>query len=802
MKLNKFNLALLLVAGMYSMNEAQVKPTPKDSLDSKELEEVVVVGRGVIDLVKDRKTPVAVNNISRTEIQNKAVGNVEFPEMLKNTPSIYIANQSGGFGDSSVYVRGFDQTNTAFMLNGQPINGMEDGKMYWSNWAGISDIANAVQIQRGLGASKLAISSVGGTVNIITKATEKQKGGFARFMVGNDSYLKGTIGYNTGLVGKWGFSFMLDHWQAHRKYARGTEGQGQNYFFSVGYKPNENHNFNFMIFGAPQYHDQNYSKPLTTVYNANGSVKTQGYDIHDEKWNSNYGFLDGKYKNLRRNYYHKPVANLNWDWTINNKMNLSSVLYASIGRGGGTGGLGATSNLTPDGLVDFDKIYSNNLAGTSKGIIRSSVNNHMWYGNVTNFNYNIDEHLSFNVGADVRFYKGDHFQEVVDLLGLNSWSVTKANDGAVATNITKTFSANPWSSLFSFAKEKDRVGYDYSEWINYQGGFGQIEYKNSFFSVYAQGAISTQNYKREDRWNNPHTYAGGSVAPKKGKSTDKSGYNVKGGFAFNIDKANSVYFNAGFYSRQPFMDNVFQGTDDGGRSDNTYLRNPKVDNEEITGYEAGYKFQKSNVNVSVNLYSTKWSNRFLAVTNQTYNGDQVDYLYTGVSQIHKGIEVDFNTRPIKEWMVRGYVSYGDWKYDGSANYQIRRESDYIYVGTGSADLHDAKVGDAAQTSFGLGSAIDIVKGLSFDFDLNYYARVYPTLTPKSALSLSSQQTPLDPYALVDAGLTYIFKFGAQNLKFRANAYNVFNTPYTAQINGSNYYLGNGRTWNAAVTYQF
>src|SRR5690606_15361138 len=113
-----------------------------------------------------------------------------------------------------VYVRGFDQTNTAFLLNGQPINGMEDGQMYWSNWSGMTDIANAIQVQRGLGSSKLAISSVGGTVNIITRATTKEEGGLARFTLGNDNFLKGLVGYNTGLMDNgFGISILLSHWQ-------------------------------------------------------------------------------------------------------------------------------------------------------------------------------------------------------------------------------------------------------------------------------------------------------------------------------------------------------------------------------------------------------------------------------------------------------------------------------------------------------------------------------------------------------------------------------------------------------------
>src|SRR5690606_16443720 len=125
-------------------------------VDAEELEAVVIVGSGVIDMEEDRKTPVAVSKISYKEIQQKS-GSQDFPEVMKNTPSVYVASQAGGFGDSKVYVRGFDQTNTAFLLNGQPINGMEDGNMYWSNWSGMTDVASSVQVQRGLGSSKLAI---------------------------------------------------------------------------------------------------------------------------------------------------------------------------------------------------------------------------------------------------------------------------------------------------------------------------------------------------------------------------------------------------------------------------------------------------------------------------------------------------------------------------------------------------------------------------------------------------------------------------------------------------------------------
>src|SRR5690606_3022230 len=227
------------------------------------LEEVVIIGSGIIDLAEDRKTPVAVSTITANTIREKA-GSSDLPEVLKATPSVQSV-QGGGFGEGQMYLRGFDQINTAFLLNGQPINGMEDGNMYWSNWQGVMDVANAVQVQRGLGSSKLAISSVGGTVNIVTKTIDNKEGGFVQTMVGNNNYLKTTASYSTGVSEKgWAFSTLLGHWQGDG-YNYHMDGSGQTYFFSVGYVPNNKHTFNFLITGAPQRHNQRNRYTLGTL---------------------------------------------------------------------------------------------------------------------------------------------------------------------------------------------------------------------------------------------------------------------------------------------------------------------------------------------------------------------------------------------------------------------------------------------------------------------------------------------------------------------------------------------------------
>lgn len=770
----------------------------KLSTDDNVLGEIVLVGSGLIDLAADRKTPIAVSTISAKEVQRKS-GNQEFPEILKNTPSVHVAGQAGGYGDSRMYVRGFDQTNTAFLLNGQPINGMEDGKMYWSNWQGMTDVANAIQIQRGLGSSKLAISSVGGTVNIVTKATDLDQGGFAQGMIGNDNYQKTSVGYNTGMMDNgWGASVMFTHW-AGDGYNKGTAGSGQNYFISIGYKPNDKHQFNFMLFGAPQQHQGNYFSTIDE------------YLEKGRKYNTNIGLYNGKILNERTNYYHKPVANLNWDFQINNNTSLSTVLYASWGRGGGTGPLGndrigGDKITTSDGLIDFDQIHQNNqnIAGGigSYGdsyALRSSVNNHQWYGLVSNLNHDINENWSLNTGIDVRTYTGTHYQRLSNKLGLEGWQVNAGEnlqmpDGYV---VDKQYSPHPWRSMFDDVPKNQRLAYDYDERINYGGVFGQAEYSKNNFSAFVQGALSTQSHVRWDRF-------GYTKENEKSESVNNTGYNIKGGLSYKIEDKHAIYANAGHYSRQPFHDNIYlnYGND----------VNPLTKNEKILGLELGYAYTSRVFSANLNLYRTSWQDRVTG--NSKTDSDTGILLYeqnSGVSQLHSGVELDFIFRPLDNLDIKGFASFGDWKYDDDVLTRTYDESLNL-VNEETKDVTDGKVGDAAQTNLGLGATYYVTNNFSVDADFRYYSDLYANRVVKDNIELPD-------YNLVDLGLNYNMNLGEGNLNFRVNVNNLFSKVYIAELNDANKaeagdvtyrgintnnraYFGDGRTWNFSMRYNF
>jgi outer membrane receptor protein involved in Fe transport len=821
----------LLVALVFLFSLAIVSQEGDDSSDEslslQELEEVVVIGGGVIDLAEDRNTPVATSTIKGSEIQKK-IGTQDITMTLVNTPSVYVSGQGGGFGDTRIAVRGFEQDNTAYMLNGQPINGMEDGKMYWSNWSGMNDVASVVQIQRGLGASKLAISSVGGTVNFVMKSTDKKEGGFAYAGFANDNYLKATYSYDTGKKGKWATSFLMSHWQGDG-YNEGTYGQGQTYFLSVGYDVSDEHSLNFLMTGAPQWHDQNFGKSLSS------------YLEYGRKYNNNWGMYGDTYMTERRNFYHKPVFNLNWDWDIDDSSSLNTVFYASTGNGGGTGGRG--QRIRNDrGNLDYDAIYGYNLSTSGAGgnyaaeggyVTRASMNMHNWVGMVMKYEKVFSDNLTFNVGADLRTYYGEHFRIVENFHGLTSWQenirLRNQNDnhstygsyGTYKNVITaRDMAANPWYATFANFNEDEKIAYSNDERISYAGIFTQVEYTSDNFSTFFQGAVSNQSHQRFDHYQYAdQTLIDGTSSQATGalpggiedgvdsEKVSNVGYNAKTGVAWDLGADGTVFFNAGYYSRQPYHDNIYLNF--------TNQVNPLTSNETIVGLEAGYSYSSPNFSTNVNVYRTSWADRVVSSFN--VQNDVVTFTTNeGVEQLHQGIEVDFRAKPQPDvpYTLTGFVSVGDWKYVGDAVSRVTDEDQNV-ISTSSEDVDGGEVGDAAQFTAGLGIDLQIAERFSMDSDLRFYDNLY------ADVGAVKENLKVPSYHVVDFGMSYKMYVGddGDSLNFRLNINNLFDRVYINELrtniaaeagdttwNGVNVanqgYFGMGRTWNVGLRYKF
>jgi outer membrane cobalamin receptor len=67
--------------------------------NSNELDEIVVTS-SILDIAKDRK--LLLQFLQSKHQKFKRLGSQEFPEILANTPSVYVTKQGGGFGDARI----------------------------------------------------------------------------------------------------------------------------------------------------------------------------------------------------------------------------------------------------------------------------------------------------------------------------------------------------------------------------------------------------------------------------------------------------------------------------------------------------------------------------------------------------------------------------------------------------------------------------------------------------------------------------------------------------------------------------
>lgn len=811
--------------------------------NSNELSEIVVKST-TVDIAKDRKTPVAVSTIRAAEIQAK-LGNQEIPEMLKSTPSVYVTKSGGGYGDSRITIRGFSQNNVAVMVNGMPVNDMENGAVYWSNWAGLSDVTSFVQVQRGLGSSKLAIASVGGTMNYVTKASDLKEGGTIGTSFGNDNFFKSNVSYNTGkLDSGLSASILYSHTQGDG-YVDGTEFNGDNYYVALGYATKNNkHDFQFTFTGAPQWHDQRSTFITIAQYQKYGTT-----DDPNIKYNSDWGYKNGESFNMVRNYYHKPVASLNWDFKINETSKLSTVAYVSFGRGGGSRGAGFIKGLnyanaafrTADGLVDYDKIvaynsgetvmingvastrtttgttgqYQNNaLTGnnTTNGISQiSSVNSHNWYGAIVNFNKKFSDHLTWDIGVDVRGYKGIHYQNINNLLGADSFAdnFDVNNPNRVLTN---TYSTYPAWNVFKSTDKEEKINFYNDGDVRWYGGFTQLEYSTDKFTAFVQGALSQQGFKRVDYFK----YAAGTPLA----STDYEnilGGNVKGGINYNINDHHNVFINSGYYSKQPFFNAVYPN--------NSSVVAGNLTNEKIFGIEAGYGLRTSKFTANVNFYRTSWKDRYQRSNDGAADNPGGYFDFAGITEIHSGIEIDATAKLLDKLTLTGMLSLGDYQYEGTST-SNRYDSANNPIGTGSTlYLDGVRVGDAAQTTAALGAVYEILPRFTVDANYNYVDKLYASISPGNFTKEDNRGAlQLPSYGTADAGLSYKLLVGKEksnSVGFRLNVNNVFDYTYIAEAKTNIFaadvptvstykgiattnqvYFGFGRTWNFALRYDF
>jgi hypothetical protein len=660
----------------------------------------------------------------------------------------------------------------------------------------------------------------------------------------------------------------------------------------------------FSAMGAPQEHAQRkYMKSIATYdkdYAAKLGVDTSTASPNYTKswgirYNSNWGYLNRwsygangeripneNTEELTQtlNYYFKPQISLRDFWRISDKFYLSTILYTSFGNGGGTSTFTSDKNGTPggstppldptNGQVNFQTYYDANMPdpilnpkGRSSGILRSSINNHYWYGLLSTFTWEINKDWTLSGGIDGRTYRGEHFGEVYDLLG-GSYILNNSNKNR-----------NTYDPLY----EGDKIYYANDSKIRWGGVFAQAEWKKGNWSVFLNLTTSLSAYQRLDYFRKKDlvldgekfseavgygdifyyngsqnlTYIYGEPAPYTSNDTvfvikqipggtdtlfivNPATYNInsseasytrtqwklfpgftaKGGANYNIDGKNNVFMNLGYLSRAPRFNNVFN-------NNNREVLDSK--NETIQALEVGYSFNSKKVSLNVNGYLTKWNNRPLesVATFTDKLGDTYSYNVNGINALHKGIEIEFGWKLFPSLQWDQVLAWGDWRWTSGATANVFSPAGDS-ITTIIFNAKGVHVGDAAQFQFMESLRWEIIKYLYVSGSMTLFTKNYSNMDPSTLTPVymdengnprDSWQLPL--YYLVDFNAGYKFTFNRFKLDIRASVLNVFDRIYISDAQNNDSYstktsdfdagsagvfFGVGRTFNGSVALSF
>ena len=783
----------------------------------------------VADLAQTRETPVAFSTITPVQLEEQ-LASQDIPILLNRTPGIYATQQGGGDGDSRINIRGFNQRNVAVMVDGIPVNDMENGWVYWSNWFGIDAVTRNIQVQRGLGASKLAIPSVGGTLNIITKGIDDKRKFSVKQEFGSDGFLRTSFGVNSGQLGKgWGITAAASYKQGNG-WVDETWTKGWFYFLRID-KRLGRHLFSISAMGAPQKHGQrSFKKSIATFdkgYAADLGVDTTGLQpSRGIPFNENWGYLQRINENReplseRMNFYHKPLLSLRHFLNLNERFYLSNIFYVSLGKGGGTGtamsdkyGTPGSSTFPIDpvtGQLNLQSIYDVNAGssdGRSRGILRASINDHYWFGWLSTINYKLKGPFELSGGIDLRTYRGAHYMEVHDLLGGQYFldNVDK-NSGTIARD------------------EGDIIRYHDEGKVRWGGLFGLLKYQQGSLTAFINVSGSISGYNRVDYYMKKVLDLGdttlnigysdtivynGSTYTRESPGLDYNrtpwkwfpGFTVKGGVNYNLSERSNVFVNLGLLSKAPRFNNVF------------YYENVEFTdaaNEVVQAFEAGYSFYSRTISLDVNGYLTRWKNRPADRTTTYFDPvEEITYQVNinGMDALHMGLEAEFTHRPVDFLSWSLLLSFGDWRWKSEDTARI-----YINEKLAQSFYFNAKgvhVGDAAQVQVSADVRWEIIRRLYVTPVITYFTKNYSEFDPLSLSPdisgddyLDENGNPKDSwkipnYYLLDLHAGYTFAFNRKfSLDIRGSVLNVLDRMYISDAQNNDTYVGSEMGFDAA-----
>lgn len=639
---------------------------------------------GIILLEEDitSEQQLSLVTITENDLGDDNSGSESTSGLLQATRDVYQQAAAFNWGLARFRIRGLDNEYGVTMINGISMNKLYDGRPQWSNWGGLNDATRNQEFTMGSAPSDYTFGSALGTQEINTRASFYRPGTRISMSGTNTNYSWRTMGTHASGMNKQGWAFVVSasrRW-AQEGYFEGTDYAANSLFASVEKKINDKHSLNLTAIYAQNSRGKN--SPNTQEVN----------DLMGIKYNSYWGWQDGKKRNSRDKDVEEPIVMLSHYWKITEKTTLNTNVAfqtGSIGNSRLDYQLG--NNPDPTYYRNLPSYYNNlgDAAGAASAetffLNNSQINwNAMYIANQNSafpgrsvyvlyedrtddnqlsansiINSSISENISLTAAANFRKLRSHNHQNLLDLLG-----------GQYFLDIDPFYTGDASQSDLNNPNrqigENESYGYNYLLHALTFDGFTQFKFTYDKADFYLAQSFSRTEYQREGLYRNG-IYADNSYG--KGESVTFENFGFKGGLTYKLNGRNYFDFNGLYQTKAPSLRNSFSNA----RMNNVIT--PDLTNEKIVSADASYILRAPKFKARLTgFYSkiqdaTEISFFYGEGIGSDTGGDEdtfVSEIVTGIDKQNMGAELGLEYQITSTIKATVAASYGQYIYSDNA----------------------------------------------------------------------------------------------------------------------------------------
>jgi hypothetical protein len=649
----------------------------KDQLLQIEIQKGKILEIGTIQLEEDVADDARVStiNISDAQLSDDNSGSENTNSLLQSARDAFLQTAAFNWGQARFSVRGIDNEYSNVMINGVSMNKTADGRPQYGDWGGLNDATRNQEFSNGSAPSDYVFGGIAGTQEINTRASIYRKGTRLSFLNTNTNYSFRTMGTHVSGMNTDGWAYVISagrRW-SQEGYFEGTNYSANSLFASVEKRINDHHSLNF-----------------TSIYAQNRRGKnspnsTEVQDLVGEKYNSYWGYQDGRKRNSRVKKSEEPMFMLTDYWKINSNTTLNTTLSFQTGQIGNSRlDFFLANNPDPvyyqnlpsynetfhtsagvfipnlveaqkdrlkfiaDPQVNWNKIYDANrqtLANGSRYVLYEDRNDENIAALTMNLSSKLSDNIFLNAGGNYLDSRTKNFKNLIDLLG-----------GAYYNDInTFGFGSQQQNDLNNPDRKVivgDKYGYNYNINTSKLDAFTQFKFVYKKIDFYLAQTFSKSTYQREGLYKNGF-FPEDTFGESEKLTFDNFGF--KGGITLKINGRNYIDFNSIYMSKAPNSKDVFPNA----RVNN--FSTVGITNETIRGLDLSY---------IVRMPSFKA--RFTGYFNEVLNSTDINFYYsdattafvsetvTGINKRNRGVEVGLEYQLTSTLKFTGAAAWGEF----------------------------------------------------------------------------------------------------------------------------------------------